>query len=192
MTPTLTFEFTPAAKATLARFEQLPRRVLVGIARGLDKANQLTVGVIQRDFMSFPKSSPPTMEGLRVITNRLRGSVRASKAVIAGDTVTSSIGSNVKYAALHEFGGVITVTKKPGTVRLRTDARGNLLRQGPNGRLAIFAKNVHKRAKEVAFGGSTYTATYPARRPFLRGINRTRETTIDIVSRAAIAAANEK
>jgi len=169
-TPAITIAFTPAAQAVLNRYADLPQRIRGGIAVGLREQNQLTVAHIQRQYLSFSKSSPPVPEGLRVQSNRLRASIRATDPRISGDEITTSIGTNVKYAVIHEFGGVFTVTKKPGTVRLRTDRGGNLLRQGKNGKLAIFAKNTHKSAKEVAFAGSTYTVTYPARAPIRHGI----------------------
>lgn len=138
------------------------------IARTMDFQNQLTVAQIQRGHLSGPTSD----SSLSVRTNRLRGSVRASKAISTGaGDVSSAIGSNVKYAAIHEFGGVIKRTVKAGSVRLRTDRRGNLIRQGRNGRLAVFARASHKQAKVVAYaGGRSYTIEIPARAPFGHGI----------------------
>ena len=80
-----------------------------GLARALlhamDFQNQLTVSHIQEAYASFPADQPPTMEGLRVISNRLRSSYHASAATITAAGVTSDIGSNVVYAAIQEFGG---------------------------------------------------------------------------------------
>lgn len=190
--PTVTISFTPQAQAVLARFEKLPQNILIGIKRGMDEANQITVGVIQKEFLSYPKGGPSTLEGLRVQTNRLRSSIRASKAVISGDAVQSSIGSNVKYAALHEFGGTVHHKARNGVVRLRTDRKGNLLRQGADGKLAIFAKRTHKTAKEVSYEGKAYDVTYPARAFVRRGIIRNMEYTRECVSRWILAAANGK
>jgi len=187
MSASVNIEFTPEAKAVLKRFETLPQRLLVAIARGMDLANQESIGVIQRDFMSFPKNQPTTMAGLRVISNRLRGSVRASKAVISGQEVTSTIGSNVKYAAIHEFGGTIKRVLLAGSVQLRTDARGNLLRQGKNGKLAVFAKPGHKRTANVPYaGGKRYEITIPARAPFMRGIQKNLSRTMKLISDAIL------
>lgn len=187
---TVKMEFTPAAQAVLAKFTTLPQRVLVAIARGLDDANQLTVGVIMHDFLSFPKDSPPTLEGLRAQSNRLRGSVRASKAVISGDAVTASIGSNVKYAPIHEYGGTFKRVLLAGSVRLTTDRAGNLLRQGKNGKLAIFARNRRKQAVTVAYaGGKSFDVTYPARRPFARGVEKNKDAMIELVSQRIVEAA---
>jgi phage gpG-like protein len=80
-----------------------------GLARALlhamDYQNQLTVSHIQEAYASFPADQPTTMEGLRVISNRLRSSYRASDATITAAGVMSDIGSNVVYAGIQEFGG---------------------------------------------------------------------------------------
>ena len=137
------------------------------IAQAMDYQNQLTVAQIQAGHLS----GPTTDSSLSVRTNRLRGSVRASQAIPTGSRVVSAIGSNVRYALIHEVGGVIRRTVKPGAVKLRTDAKGQLLRHGANGRLAYFAGRAHKRFKTVQYaGGKTYEIHIPARAPFGHGI----------------------
>jgi hypothetical protein len=79
----------------------------VRVCHTIDRLNQLTIGHIQRDYLS--QRGPLT---LGVITNRLRGSIRASLAYPDGSTVRSGIGSNVVYAAAHEFGFDGTVNVK--------------------------------------------------------------------------------
>lgn len=76
------------------------------------------------------------------------------------------VGTNVRYAAIHQFGGTIKRAAYGGTVRLRTDRDGKLLRQGKGGRLAVFAKDSHKRALERRFETGPYAVRIPAR-PFL-------------------------
>jgi hypothetical protein len=97
-------QLSPGAKAIMARWETMPANVLQAIAAGMDYQNQLTLAHIVRDSMSFPKDGPAMPIGTRVQTNRLRGSMRASKARIEGQTVASGIGSNVEHAAAMEFG----------------------------------------------------------------------------------------
>lgn len=134
------------------------------IAREMDYQNQLTVARIQAGHLS----GPTTDSSLSVRTNRLRSSANASAAVMSGASVVSTIGSNVVYAAIHEFGGVIQRTVKAGAVNLRTNKQGNLLRRG---NLATFAGRNHKLFKTVKFeGGKSYTITIPARAPFGHGI----------------------
>ena len=56
--------------------------------------------------MSLPASGPTAPNKLRAISGRLRNSLtRVEATITSGGNVTSSIGSNVKYAAILEFGG---------------------------------------------------------------------------------------
>jgi len=91
------------AQAALKRLAD-PSQVLGALARTMDRENQYTVALIQRANLSYPRTGPSVPDGLRVQTNRLRSSIRASKARFAGAGLESSIGSNVSYAAVHEFG----------------------------------------------------------------------------------------
>jgi phage gpG-like protein len=84
-----------------------------GIARAMDKQNEETVGYIQRAYLTGP--SP---QKLGVVTNRLRSSVHPSVAVIEGNTVSSTIGTNVEYAAAHEHGFTGNVTVRSHTRRI--------------------------------------------------------------------------
>lgn len=78
-------------------------------------------------------------------------------------------GSNVVYAGIHQFGGKIERLAFSSTLRLRTNARGQLLRQKDNARLAVFAKATMKRAVTRRYTVDAYTVNMPAR-PFL-GVN---------------------
>ena len=82
-----------------------------GLSAALRKAmkgeNGLTVSHIQRQYLSLPKDGPTSLNGLRIISNRLRPSLNASEP--QGDIrsgIQSSIGSNVVYARILEEGGV--------------------------------------------------------------------------------------
>jgi len=176
--PSINIGLTPQAEALLARIRQLPQRALRGIARGLDQANQITIGVIQKEFLSYPKNGPTTPEGLRVITNRLRGSIRASKAVISGDTVQASIGSNVKYAAVHEFGfnGTVMVG---GHVRKRRVLKEFLTKTGKTTQRKV-------RVGDSIVAPHQRKMNLPARAPVRRGIIRNMDATKEIVSAAVI------
>lgn len=90
---------TKEAQAAVEILRDAPDVILDTVRTALDLENQFTVSHIQEKFMS--KRGKQT---LGVVTNRLRGSLRASKAVIVGDQVVSSIGSNVVYMGVHEFG----------------------------------------------------------------------------------------
>lgn len=79
------------------------------------------------------------------------------------------IGTNVVYAAIHQFGGIIKRAERAGSGALRTDRQGNLLRQGAKGRLknlAVFAKASHKRVKQISYTVGAHQINMPAR-PYL-------------------------
>ncbi len=143
------------------------------IAAEMDVQNQLTIAHISQERMrgNNGKSFPVEMGILGIRTANLVRSLRASKTTVSSSGgVSSTIGTNVVYAGINEFGGVIRRTTKAGVARLRADNHGNLLRQ-PGRRGAIFASIHHKRVKEVAFqGGKSYVINIPARAPITHGI----------------------
>lgn len=176
MSATKTISLTPEAAALLAQIRDTAG-VVAALAGALDNQNVLTVAHIHRAYLSFPKHGQPVAMGLRAVsTPGYRGTLHASQTVVSGNGLESGIGSPINkagfsYPALHEFGGSFTKTSKPGAVRLRTDKDGELLRQGADARLAVFAKNTEKRAKTVTFaGGRKFTVEVPARAPVQHGI----------------------
>ncbi len=98
------------------RMRQFPARALAATARALDEQNELTVSAIISRRLSFNRDPPSTPDGLRVQSGRLRSSMRRTKAAIQGTGVVSSIGTNVKYAGVHEEGFTGTV-QVPGHQR---------------------------------------------------------------------------
>lgn len=74
-------------------------------------------------------------------------------------------GAAKDYAAIQQFGG--TIERPPYSVktRLRTDRQGNLLRQGDS-KLAVFAKDSHKQARETWHEVPGFSVNIPAR-PYL-------------------------
>lgn len=110
------------------------------------------------------------------------------------------IGAATPYAAIHQFGGTIDMPAKSTRVRLRTDAAGNLLRQGTEGakkNLAVFARDSHKRARESWAEVGAHTITIPARPylPFTGSDPATavlqpeaRQSVLDVVERVLTAA----
>lgn len=79
-------------------------------------------------------------------------------------------GSNVAYARIHQLGGEIQRAAHSTRIRLRTDARGNLLRQTGNNKLVVFARDSHKRVRTSWHEVGAYKIRMPAR-PFI-GVNR--------------------
>lgn len=163
MSASVTITFTSEALAVLARFATLPERVLVALKEGLDEQNQYTVAHIIRARLTGKGPFPPDQGRLGVRTGLLRRSVRATPAIIVGQTVTATIGTNVKYAGVHEFGGTLLIKRKPNQKRLRT-------------------------AKEIALRGSTYKVTYPERAPIRNGIEDKADDYTRLISRKIIAA----
>lgn len=114
-----------------------------------------------------------------------RGELAAS-VVDGSDRNSAWVSTNKAYAKIHQYGGTIKRPARSGTVRLRTDRRGNLLRQGPGGSLAIFARNRHKQARSVAFEGGAYTITIPARPYFL--VPRSEQSEMELAAHKWMAA----
>lgn len=79
------------------------------------------------------------------------------------------IGTNKPYGAIQHFGGTVSKSAYSSWARLRQDGKGQLLRQGAEGRkarLAVFAKAGHRRVKTVRYTVGAHTITIPAR-PYL-------------------------
>jgi len=127
------------------------------MAREMDYQNRLTVSQIQRGHMS----GPTTDSSLSVRTNRLRNSVNASKAIILGTGVASTIGSNVVYARRHEFGF-------DGDEDVRPFMRKNTRVQS----FKFGGKTVRKRIRgaDIYVRGFKRHVHTPARAPFGHGI----------------------
>lgn len=129
--------FSSNASAILRQLSELPSRMAQSIAKAMDKENQITVGVIQSEELSGPKP-----EKIGVITNRLRGSIRAAAAVVSGNSIESSIGSNVKYAGALErgFKGEVTVKAHSRNVFTTHETGGGKVFDAKTGRIRTTKK----------------------------------------------------
>lgn len=161
--------------------------LLQAMAKELDRQNLLTVAGIQRRRLTGQGPFPPSQQRLGIVTGRLRAAVAPGLAFIDGETIHSSIGCSVKYAWIHEHGGVIKMPPRKGSVRLRTDKAGNLLRHGKNGKLATFAKAGHKRVKEVQFESKAYEIHMPPRAPIWAGIMDRKEDSARGIAKSVTA-----
>jgi phage gpG-like protein len=167
-------QITDNAKDVLAKLQEFPKEMSAAIARTLDFQNELTVGYIQEFKLS--KRGPST---LGVITNRLRGSIRKSNAVIRDGNIESAIGSNVVYAGAHEFGF-------DGTVNVKSFSRAN--RRGD-------LHTVTKRgSRKQTASGVSFVRPFqrhmrlPARAPIQSGIAERAGNYTDAISTAIVAA----
>ena len=145
--------------------------------------NQVSLVLLAQTEQAFAKGgSPVAWQDLsgRTIKERTRrgtwpGQILQDSGQLAASITASSgkdfaqIGTNKAYAAIHQFGGVIHHDAYSIKTRLRTDAKGNLMRQGTEGKaknLAVFAKASHKRVTERVAEHPAQDIVIPAR-PFL-------------------------
>ncbi|MFA7238728.1 MAG: phage virion morphogenesis protein [Sulfuricellaceae bacterium] len=100
-----------------------------------------------------------------------RGTLGASLSTGYGDNfaLVGAGGAAKDYAAIQQIGGDIEIPAQSRKIRLRTDRKGNLLRQGDEGKkknLAVFAKESHKLARESWSEVPAHGIHIPAR-PYL-------------------------
>lgn len=110
----IAIQLSSTAEQALARCKRIPQILGPALAAAMDRENELTVGHI-----SIKKLSQRGPETLGVVTNRLRSSLRRTKATVSGNSIASAIGTNVVYAGVHEFGFNGTVNVK-GFTRKRS------------------------------------------------------------------------
>jgi len=90
------------------RITDLPKRIQNNVFEALQQGMELTAGVAQTKYLSGPR---PTK--LAVVTGLLRSSVKAGaylggeEGAFATGTLTAGQSGMIKYATIHEFGGVI-------------------------------------------------------------------------------------
>ena len=99
------------------------------------------------------------------------GILAASISSDYGDdfAVVGAGGAAKDYAAIQQVGGTIERPAYSIKTRLRTDVKGSLVRQATEGKgknLAVFAKDSHKRVREVKSTVDAYSVKIPAR-PYL-------------------------
>jgi phage virion morphogenesis protein len=99
---------------------------------------------------------------------------------------TAIVSTNRRYAAIHNFGGVIEMAARTRTLFHRTDAKGNLLRQSSNDKLLVFAKNSHKRKSAYTFGQNAYKIIIP-KREFMVLTPQYKSNIIEIIRRHVLS-----
>lgn len=179
MSATVQIQLSPKAQALLAAAPAWPLALKPAIAAALDLQNSASIGYITRNKLSV--RGPHT---LGRITSRLALSVRATKAVVSGDAILSAIGSNVKYAGVHEFGF-------DGVVQVKAFTR----RQVSNDVLAGQRRGFTARGKRERLSASgiarvkahTRRVHFPARAMFRTGIEERLPNYSRALSRAIIA-----
>lgn len=179
--------FAPEAVALLRAAPAWPARLMRDVAAAIDLENELTVGHIQAQRMS--RRGPET---LGVVTNRLRLSLRPSKAEIREDSVDSSIGSNVGYMGPHEFGfqGLVTVRAHERRVfASRGGGERTRYSMGEDGRIVARKTGRARRVSGVVQVRShAREMNIPSRAPIRRGIADRARNYRDALTRAALNA----
>lgn len=167
-TPVIKIELPPETLRAIERLKNLRASLQKAVEDGMNVGAALTVSDIQAQRLTGQGPYPVQDGKLGIKTGRLRSSLRHTPAVSDDSGTMVTIGTNVKYAAIHEFGGTINRTVKPGIARLRTNKDGSLLKRG---NLATFARLKHKQVREVAYaGGKSYAIKIPARMPIGHGV----------------------
>ena len=148
---------TSNAREILKQFEVLPARMMRGLAAALDLENEFTLGEVQKRRLSGP-TTPTT---LSVRTNRLRRSMNTGdsfnifeRATASGTVVSSAIGSNVRYAGVHEYGF-------DGEVMVPGHTRKNITRQSFKFGGKAVRRNV--RGADINVGAHKRRVSIPAR-----------------------------
>lgn len=168
-------EVTPHLSAEAADvvrdLQRMPATMGPAVARAMDRENELTLGHISERYLS--RRGP---QSLGVRTNRLRSSLRRTRAQISGDLgVASSIGSNVEYLGPHEFGF-------KGAVNVRSHQRRMTQLFGqPLAQAVTVNVRAHKRQVSIR-----------KRAPIRRGITDRMDHYVRSISTAVVEAAEGK
>jgi hypothetical protein len=178
---------TSNAAAVAAELKAFPNTMLGAIARALDLENQLTIGQVQAQKLSGP-TGPTT---LSVRSNRLRSSIRASQARINPEGVQSSMGTNVGYGGVHEYGFDATVTVRSFTrkqsLRAKAAARASGTFDPRTGRIARGRKAAPTAATQTVRSHQRHMKI-PARRYLQSTIESRAENYRASISAAILAA----
>jgi hypothetical protein len=133
----ITINETASALLRRASAAMLPA-VMRDLRATFDRENELTVAHIKQNRATGIGPFPVAEHRLGVKTGRYRRSIRRSKAVVTGNILVASIGSNLEYAGPHEFGfsGTVFVRGHARAQRSR-DVRGTI-----DGKRRLTAKGV--------------------------------------------------
>lgn len=192
MSTALSITITPTAQALLQRIGN-PQALLIHVQKAMQVAmdgdDGVRTNVVEKHLSAHPHPTDPKDHSLGVVTNRLRSSVWTTTTPTATG-VDARIGSNVVYAPLHEYGGTVKRVMLAGSVRLRADAKGLLLKG-----VARFASKKsnkkgelkHKRFVNVPYaGGKRFEIVYPERAPFRTGVAEKLDDMGQAVSKAIV------
>jgi hypothetical protein len=104
MSVSIKAQLTPEALEVIARYKGAPTRLFPVMQRAMNGQNNRLLAKILPQRFSGKGPFPPEQHRLGEVTGHLYDSIRATDAVVNGGGVSSGIGSNLKYFAIHEFG----------------------------------------------------------------------------------------
>lgn len=170
-------QFSPTGLRVLQRLDRAPVELQARLMRVVDEQNQYTIAHVQLRFLSYPRDLIGPVDGLRVRTNRLRGSLWAAKARLAGGHLLSSIGTNVNYAGVHEYGFDGQIQVRAFTRKAKALNHYRVLQLQPEIDMSTgrITRRARKKRELVASGivrvkAHTRHAHYAERAPIRRGI----------------------
>ena len=99
-----TIELDAEARALMAHVSRLPEVMVRALVRGLNEANNRALADIIPKHFTGPGPFPVEDHRLGQRSSHLYQSLRVTDATASGNTVTGALGTNVGYAAAHEYG----------------------------------------------------------------------------------------
>ncbi|MDD5297655.1 MAG: phage virion morphogenesis protein [Rhodocyclaceae bacterium] len=153
-----------------AEFNRL-QRAATDMSPAMQAVSQLLLSRTEANFAAqsgpgggWPALAPSTLKRRGADARMLQdtGHLASSITPTSGPDF-AAIGTNVVYAAIHQLGGDISRAPFSSWVRLRQERNGSLMRQPGYQKLAVFAKDSHKRAKTVKYTSDGFSIHIPAR-----------------------------
>lgn len=128
MSVAIQIQLSPQAISVAQKWNRAPQEFPQAIKRGMNRALQITSGRIQQKRLTGKGPFPVTMHRLGERTHQLKLRTRATPAQITSvsanqTVVTGAIGSSVKYAAVHEFGGKRAPERAPFRTGIKENAK---------------------------------------------------------------------
>ena len=127
MSLAITIQLSPEAVAIARKWNRAPDEFPRAIKRGMDRSLQIVSGRIQEKRLTGHGPFPKEEHRLGERTGQLKLRTRATPAQITSTgqnaVVTGAIGSSVKYAAIHEFGGKHMPERAPFRTGIKENAQ---------------------------------------------------------------------
>src|SRR5215831_2854404 len=170
MTETINIELSPEAKSLQKQLRRFPDEFKQAVKRGLTDAVEEVTTRIKSQRLSGKGPFPVEEHRLGQVTGLLHGTTDFEPATVISEgdfaTISSSLGTEVPYAAIHEYGF-------SGTETVRAH-----LRESRTGK--VFQVREHTRTMDM-----------PARAPFHTGVYENLDYIMDTIGNAIQDAINK-